>query len=298
MPKDQFPVYLAAIKEAWGTGEITRTLAPSLIRSEDALHRWGSAERLSATPDMVGIPRAFMESDVTSVLTAIQAPALVISRQADRYVRPEHSRYLANRIPGARLVELQGDDDFIFAGNTAEVLDEIEVFLTGVRPTSVLDRVLATVLFTDIVGSTEHAERLGDRRWRETLNDYDELVHRELERFRGLCIKSTGDGTLATFDGPARAIEAARTIREAVKVLGIEIRAGLHTGEIEVRGGDVAGLAVHIAARVSGQALGGEVLVSRTVTDLVAGSGINFEDRGDHHLKGVPGVWRLFAALD
>ena len=154
------------------------------------------------------------------------------------------------------------------------------------------------MLFTDIVGSTEHAERLGDRRWKETLNDYDEVVHRELERFRGIYIKSTGDGTLATFDGPARAIEATRAIREAVKVLGIEIRAGLHTGEIEVRGDDVAGLAVHIAARVSGQALGGEVLVSRTVTDLVAGSGINFEDRGDHQLKGVPGVWRLFAVLD
>jgi class 3 adenylate cyclase len=298
MPEDQFPVYLAAIKEAWGTGEITRTLAPSLVRSEEALHRWARAERLSATPDMVVVPRAFMESDVSPVLSAIQAPALVISRQADRYVHPEHSRHLANQIPGARLVELQGDDNFIFAGDTAEILDEIEAFLTGVRPTSVLDRVLATVLFTDIVGSTEHAERQGDRRWKETLDDYDEVVHRELERFRGLYIKSTGDGTLATFDGPARAIEATRTIREAVKVLGIEIRAGLHTGEIEVRGDDIAGMAVHIAARVSGQALGGDVLVSRTVTDLVAGSGINFEDRGDHRLKGVPGVWRIFAVLD
>jgi class 3 adenylate cyclase len=298
MPKDQFLVYLAAIEEAWGTGEVSRILAPSLIRSEDALIRWARAERLSATPDMVVVPRAFMESDVTSVLSAIQAPALVISQRADRFIRPEHSRYLANQIPGARLVELEGKDNFIFAGNTAEVLDEIETFLTGVRPTRVLDRVLATVVFTDIVGSTQHAERLGDRRWKETLNDYDDAVHRELERFRGLYIKSTGDGTLATFDGPARAIEATRAIREAVKVLGIEIRAGLHTGEIEVRGDDVAGLAVHIAARVLGQALGGEVLVSRTVTDLVAGSGINFEDRGDHRLKGVPGVWRLFAALD
>jgi class 3 adenylate cyclase len=154
------------------------------------------------------------------------------------------------------------------------------------------------VVFTDIVGSTEHAKRLGDHRWKETLTDYDEVVHRELDRFRGHCVKSTGDGTLATFDGPARAIEATRAIREAVKVFGIEVRAGLHTGEIEVRGDDVAGLAVHIAARVSGQALAGEVLVSRTVTDLVVGSGIDFEDRGDHQLKGLPGVWRLFAALD
>jgi class 3 adenylate cyclase/predicted alpha/beta hydrolase family esterase len=298
MPKDQFPAYLAAIKNAWGTGEITRTLAPSLIRSEDALHRWACAERLSATPDMVVVPRAFMESDVTSVLPAIHAPALVISRQQDPYVRPEHSRYLASQISGARLVELPGDDNFIFAGNTAVILDEIEAFLTGVRPTPVLDRVLATVLFTDIVGSTEHAQRMGDRQWKETLNDYDELVHRELDRFRGRYIKSTGDGSLATFDGPARAIEAARAIGEAVKVLGIEIRAGLHTGEIEVRGDDVAGLAVHIAARVSGLASGGEILVSRTVTDLVAGSGINFVDRDDHQLKGVPGVWRLFGVLN
>jgi len=298
MPKDQFPVYLAAIEEAWGTGEVTRILAPSLIRSEEALHRWARNERLSASPDMVVVPCAFMESDVTSILSAIQAPALVISRQADHFIRPEHSRYLANRIHGARLVELPGDDNFIFAGNTAGILDEIEDFLTGFRPTSVLDRVLATVLFTDIVASTEHAERLGDRRWKETLDDYDEVVHRELERFRGLYVKSTGDGTLATFDGPARAIEATRAIREAVKVLGIEIRAGLHTGEIEVRGDDVAGLAVHIAGRVSGHALGGEVLVSRTVTDLVVGSGINFDDRGDHQLKGVPGVWRLFAVLE
>jgi class 3 adenylate cyclase len=298
MPNDQFPVYLSAIEKAWGTGEVTRVLAPSLIRSEDALHRWARVERLSATPDMVVIPRAFMESDATSVLSAIQAPALLISRQADRYIRPEHSRYLADRIYGARLVELEGNDDFIFAGNTGEVLDEIEAFLTGVRPTPVLERVLATVVFTDIVGSTEHAERLGDRIWKETLTNYDEVVQRELERFRGLYIKSTGDGTLATFDGPARAIEATRAIREAVKVFGIEIRAGLHTGEIEVRGDDVAGMAVHIAARVSGHAVGGEVLVSRTVTDLVAGSGINFEDRGDHQLKGLPEAWRLFAVLD
>ena len=298
MPKDQFLVYLSAIEEAWGTGEITRVLAPSLIRSEDALHRWARVERLSATPDMVGIPRAFMESDATSLLSAIQAPALVISRQDDRYIRPEHSRFLANRIPDARLVELEGNDNFIFAGNTSEVLDEIEAFLTGVRPIPVLDRVLATVVFTDIVGSTEHAERLGDHRWKETLTDYDEVVHRELERFRGRYVKSTGDGTLATFDGPARAIEATRAMREAVKVFGIDIRAGLHTGEIEVRGDDVAGLAVHIAARVSGHALAGEVLVTRTVTDLVVGSGITFDDRDDHELKGLPGTWRLFAVLD
>ncbi len=298
MPEDQFPAYLAAIEAAWGSGEVTRVLAPSLVRSDDALNRWARVERLSATPDMVVIPRAFMESDATSVLSAIQAPTLVISRRADRYVRNEHSRYLAHHILGAQLVELEGDDNFIFAGTTGDVVDEIEAFLTGVRPAPVLDRVLATVVFTDIVGSTEHAKRLGDARWKETLTDYDDVVYRELERFRGVYIKSTGDGTLATFDGPARAIEATRAIREAVKSLGLEIRAGLHTGEIEVRGDDVAGLAVHIAARVSGLARGSEILASRTVTDLVAGSGIDFEDRGDHQLKGLPGAWRLFAVLD
>jgi class 3 adenylate cyclase len=298
MPKDQFLVYLSAVEKAWGTGEVTRVLAPSLIRSEDALHRWARVERAVSNP-RYGRHSTRLHGERRDIRAlGIQVPALVISRQSDRYIRPEHSRYLADRIPDARLVELGGDDNFIFAGNTSEVLDEIEAFLTGVRPIPVLDRVLATVVFTDIVGSTEHAERLGDHRWKETLTDYDEVVHRELERFRGRYVKSTGDGTLATFDGPARAIEATRAIREAVKVFGIDIRAGLHTGEIEVRGDDVAGLAVHIAARVSGHALAGEVLVSRTVTDLVVGSGINFEDRGDRGLKGLPGTWRLFAALD
>jgi len=292
---DLLAAYVAVIQDAWGTGLVTETLAPSMVRTDDARRRWARAERLSASPDATAIPRAFLASDVTQILSAIQAPTLVISRQGDRHVRPEHSRYIASRIPGAKLVELPGDDNFLFAGRPEEVLDEVQEFVTGIRPAPVLDRVLATVVFTDIVGSTEHARKLGDRRWRETLNGYDELVRRQLERFRGRHVKSMGDGTLATFDGPARAIECARAIAETVKGLGLDIRAGLHTGEVEARGEDVAGIAVHIAARVSELAVAGEVLVSRTVTDLVAGSGIEFEDRGDHQLKGIPGAWRLFA---
>ena len=236
-----------------------------------------------------------MESDVSSVLSAIQAPTLVISRQGDRHVRSEHGRAIADRIPDADLVELAGNDHLPFAGQSEEILDEIQQFLTGTTPVPVLDRVLLTVLFTDIVGSTEQLVQQGDRQWRDSLNRYDYSVQSQLERFRGRLIKTTGDGTLATFDGPARAIECARAIAAAVKGFGMDLRAGLHTGEVELRGQDVAGMAVHIAARVSAIARADEVLVSRTVTDLVAGSGIGFEDRGDHQLKGVPGTWRLFS---
>jgi class 3 adenylate cyclase len=292
---DLLPAYATAIQEAWGTGGVTETIAPTLVQTDDAKRRWARAERLSATPDSAAVPRAFMESDVTHVLSAIQAPTLVISRRGDRHVRPEHSRYLASRIAGAKLVELSGNDHLLFAGRADEILDEVQEFMTGERPTPVLDRVLATVMFTDIVRSTEQVAQLGDRRWRESLNRYDELVQRQLERFRGRQIKATGDGTLATFDGPARAVECARTIAKAIGQLGLVIRAGLHTGEVESRGNDVAGVAVHIAARVADLARPGEVLVSRTVTDLVAGSGIEFEDRGEHELKGIPGVWRLYS---
>ena len=251
---------------------------------------------MTASPDVLAeSTRAVMDSDVTSALSAIQAPTLVISRQGDRHVRSDHGRAVASRIPDARFVELAGDDHLPFAGRSEEILDEIQQFLTGTRPVPVLDRVLLTVLFTDIVGSTEHVAKLGDRQWRELLNRYDRSVQIQLERFRGRLINTTGDGTVATFDGPARAIECAQAVAEAVKDIGLDLRAGLHTGEVELRGEDVAGVAVHIAARVSALAVAGEVLVSRTVTDLVAGSGIGFEDRGDHQLKGVPGTWRLFS---
>lgn len=186
----------------------------------------------------------------------------------------------------------------IFAGSTDELLDEIQEFVTGTRSAALVNRVLATVLFTDIVSSTEHAANMGDRAWREVLDSYEMVARSALDQFRGREIKSTGDGTLATFDGPARAVECARAIMERVAPLGVEVRAGIHTGEIELRGDDVAGLGVHIAARISGHAEGSVVLVSRTLTDLVMGSGIEFEDRGEYELKGVPGTWKLFAVAN
>ncbi len=297
MPAQSIPAYTEAVRDAWGTGAVLALLAPSLAGNDEAVRRMGRHERLSATPDSSVIPRAFWQSDVTDVLKAIQAPTLVVTRTGDRHVPPEHGHHLAGLIDDARLVELAGDDHWPFAGRSEEILDEVEEFVTGARPSPVLDRVLATVLFTDIVSSTERATELGDRRWREVLNRYDDLARRHLERFRGRLVKTTGDGTLAVFDGPARAVECARSLSQAVVQLGFDIRAGLHTGEIETRGDDVAGVAVHIAARVMGLGGPGDVLVSRTVTDLVVGSGIEFEDRGDYELKGVPGSWRLFAVM-
>jgi class 3 adenylate cyclase len=293
-PPNRFSSYINGIQELWGTGLISRILAPSLVTSEESLRRWGRIERLSATPDVTVIPRSFMESDVTHVLESIQASTLIIARSDDGYIRHEHSSFLASQLPGAALVELPGSDDSPFAGQSNEIIDSVRQFIASTSSHPVLDRVLTTVMFTDIVASTEHAARTGDRDWTAILDAYDSLVHRELLRFRGKYVKSTGDGTLATFDGPARAIECARALAVEVKSLGIDIRAGLHTGEIELRGDDVAGLAVHIAARVSSLAGPGEVLVSRTVSDLVVGSSIAFRDRGGHPLKGVPDQWRIY----
>jgi class 3 adenylate cyclase len=299
LPAEMIRPYVAAIQDVWGTGACIEALAPTMVQTDEDRRHWARIERLTASPDVLAASTsAVMESDVTEVLSAIQAPALVISRTGDRHVRYEHGGHVARHIPGARFVELPGDDHLPFAGRTDQILDEVEEFLTGTRPSQVLDRLLVTVLFTDIVGSTQQVARLGDRQWRESLDRYDALVQRQLERFRGRHVNTTGDGTLATFDGPARAVECARAIAETVRGLGMDIRAGLHTGEIEARGENVAGMAVHIAARVSALAGAGEVLVSRTVTDLVTGSGIEFEDRGDHQLKGVPGAWQLFSVVN
>jgi class 3 adenylate cyclase len=235
------------------------------------------------------------EMDVRHVLPAIRVPTLVLHSAGDRTLPVAGSRVLAERIPGARFVELPGIDHVPWGDDADAIVDEIEEFLTGVRHGPEPDRVLATVLFTDIVGSTERAAALGDRRWRDLLEGHHEVVRRELGRFRGREIDTTGDGFLATFDGPARGIRCARSVSEAVRPLGIEVRAGLHTGEIEILGDKVSGLAVHIGARVAAAAGPGEVLVSSTVRDLVAGSGLRFHDRGVQSLKGVPGEWQLFA---
>jgi class 3 adenylate cyclase len=230
------------------------------------------------------------------VLPSIRVPTLVIHRSGDRATPLGGGRYLAEHIPGAQLIEVPGNDHFPWVGDTDAILDEVEQFVTGTRRGSEPDRILATVLFTDIVASTQHAAELGDRRWRGVLEGYYSLVGTELERHRGRRIATAGDGVLATFDGPARAIRCAHAIAASVRQVGIDVRAGLHTGECELMGDSIGGIAVHIGARVAGAAEPGEVLVSSTVKDLVAGSGISFTDRGVHVLKGVPGEWHLFAA--
>jgi class 3 adenylate cyclase len=238
------------------------------------------------------------EIDIRPVLPVVRVPTLVLHRRDDVTVDVGAGHYLAEHIPGAKYVELAGCDHLPFIGDADAVLEEIEAFLTGARQASEPDRVLATVLFVDIVGSTEQAAALGDRRWRDRLDGYYGAVRRELERFRGRHINTAGDGVLATFDGPARAIRCACALRDGLRVLGIETRIGLHTGECEVMAGgaDVGGIAVHIGARVAAAAGPGEVFVSSTVKDLVAGSGLRFQERGARRLKGAPGTWRLFAA--
>jgi class 3 adenylate cyclase len=271
-------------------------LAPSM-KGNDRWCRWFlRSQRLGTSRAGAGFFfDSVMDTNVLDVLGSIQAPTLVVHRRQNPHIRVEHGRYLAEHIPGCSYKELPGDDHAFCAGDTDALVDEIEEFLTGVRPAPPTERVLATVLFTDIVGSSQRASEIGDRAWRALLDAHDAIVRAHLERYRGREVKTTGDGVLATFDAPARAIRCACAIREAITGLGLELRSGLHTGEIEVRGDDVTGIGVVIGQRVSALAGPNEVLVSRTLTDLVAGSGIDFEDRGEHELKGVPGTWRLFA---
>jgi class 3 adenylate cyclase len=237
------------------------------------------------------------ESDVRHVLPTISVPTLVMSRANGARIGPMHGRYIADRIPGATFVEMPGQENYVWAGETAVIVAEIQEFLTGIRPAPEFDRVLSTVLFTDIVDSTKRAAELGDEGWRMQLTEHDRVVRDSLTRFRGHEVKTIGDGFLATFDGPARAVRCAVSIRDALVDRGLDVRSGLHTGEIITSGGDVAGIAVNIAARVSAMAGPREVLASSTVKDLVAGSGIEFEPRGAHTLKGVPDEWRLFAVV-
>jgi class 3 adenylate cyclase/pimeloyl-ACP methyl ester carboxylesterase len=284
------------VLETWGQGALGLLLSNSGASDDPAsvaaMARW---ERLSSSPsDAAAIFRMIMNIDVRHVVPSISVPTLVLYRPADE-AHAVGSRYLGEQIPGAKVVELPGDCYFPHLGDQDAITSEVEHFLTGVRPPVDPDRALATVLFTDIVGSTEHAARLGDRRWAQTLDDHDAIVAAELDRHRGRKVNPTGDGILATFDGPARAVLCGQAICRAVRPLGIEVRAGLHTGEVELRGDDIGGIAVHIGARVAALAGPGEVLVSRTVTDLVAGSGIDFVDRGTYVLKGVPGEWTVFA---
>jgi pimeloyl-ACP methyl ester carboxylesterase len=285
---------IAELERNWSERMDLDQLVPS--ESDAFKDRLATYFRRSASPGAgAALMRMNTQLDVRDVLPTIQAPTLVLHRTHDRDANMEEGRWIAGQIPGARFVELPGDSHTLWAGNTDEIMDEVEEFLTGTRRGPEPDRVLATVLFTDIVRSTEKATELGDRRWRELLQQHHGLTRRQLERFQGRELDTAGDGFFATFDGPARAIRAAQAIAAGVRPLGIEIRAGVHTGECELHEGKVAGIAVSAGARVAAAAGPSEVLVSHTVKDLVAGSGIEFEDRGTRELKGISGEWRLYS---
>jgi pimeloyl-ACP methyl ester carboxylesterase len=290
---EQRQAYGDQVEREWGFESDLRTMSPNADAALTAW--WRTRARASASP---GAARALIlmnsRIDVRRVLPTIQVPTLVLHRSGDRDSRLEEGRYIADRIPDARFVELAGNDHIPWI-DADQIVDEVEEFLTGVRRGAESDRVLATVLLTDIVGSSERAAELGDRRWRDLLEAHHALVRGQLARWRGREVDTAGDGFLATFDGPARAIRCACAIRDGLHVLGVEIRAGLHTGECEIISGKVGGIAVHTAARVVASAQPGEVLVSGTVRDLIAGSGIELEDRGVHSLKGIPGEWQLLA---
>jgi len=284
----------------WGlqADGVVELFTPSLVGDPETVEFTARMERSAASPGMVQkIFEMFLDTDVRAILPTIRVPTLVLHRRGDRVVNRRAGKQLAAQIPGAQYVELAGIDHLPWAGDSEAVLGEVEEFLTGARSVPEPDRVLATVMFTDIVGSTERAAELGDARWRELLSAHQTAVRRELSRFHGREVKTLGDGCLATFDGPARAIRCGRSITEAARSLGLEVRIGLHAGEVELIGEDVGGIAVHIAARVGALATPGEVLASSTVKDLVAGSGIRFVDRGAKHLKGISDEWRLFAAV-
>ena len=281
----------------WGRGITVEHFAPSLINDKEFLRSWGKFERLGLSPGRVRLLlQMARDCDVRHVLPVIRVPTLVLNRSGDKITPIGGARYLAKHIPGAKCIELPGQDHFPWVGDIDAILTEVQEFVTGARYVPELDRVLATVLFTDIVGSTERAVELGDHQWRDLLEQHHSIVRNELNRFRGQEIDTAGDGFFATFDGPARAIRCAFSIQESVAKIGLTIRAGLHTGECEVMGNKLSGIAVHIGARVMEKAEPGEVLVSSTVKDLVAGSGLHFYDRGLNSLKGIPGEWRLFLA--
>jgi class 3 adenylate cyclase/pimeloyl-ACP methyl ester carboxylesterase len=299
--------YLESTRNDWGRPEGLRR--SSFVKSREVRRRIPRMDpamqeflmlyqRMSISPGAaVAIQRMNFETDVRNVLPVIRVPTLVLHMRDNPNVVVEHGRYLASHIPDAKYVEFEGSNPLWYYDGTDAMYDEVEEFLTGQVHPPEHDRVLATVLFTDVVSSTEHAVALGDRRWRDVVAGHDATSRRHVERYRGRIVRTTGDGMLATFDGPARAIHCAVAVRDAVRSLGLEVRAGLHTGEIELMRDDLSGIAVHIGARVSAMAGPGEVLVSRTVRDLVAGSGLEFEDRGPHKLKGVPEEWDIYAVV-
>jgi class 3 adenylate cyclase len=287
---------VAAMVAMWGTGEYQHVLNPDMPWNEEIRATWARMERLAASPATVALLMPLVsEMDVRAVLPTVHVPTLVVHHADDPVITPAMGRYVADHISGAKYVELPGRNMYHFVEPWRPSFQEIAEFLTGHQADVADDRVLATVLFTDIVDSTRRAAEIGDRDWRALLDAHDAVVRSQLARFRGREVSASGDGFLATFDGPQRAIRCAMAIRDAVHALGIEVRAGLHTGECEIRGDDIGGIAVHIGARVSALAGPSDVLVSSTLRDLVIGSGLEFDDRGAHELKGVPGEWHLFA---
>ena len=289
--------FLAGFEAAWRTGEFQHAINPDMPWNEEIRAGWARQDRMAASPGTLALVLPLTsELDVRAVLPTIRVPTLVVHHADDQLIPPEWGKYVADQIPGAKYVELRGPNVYHFVEPQWRAsFQEVAEFLTGQQAEVADDRVLATVLFTDIVDSTRRAAEMGDRDWHALLDAHDAVVRSQLARFRGREVNTSGDGFLAMFDGPQRAIRCAMSIRDAVQTLGIEVRAGLHTGECEVRGDDIGGIAVHIGARVSALAGPNDVLVSSTLRDLVIGSGLEFEDRGVHELKGVPGEWHLFA---
>ena len=297
LPVDSPEAFADHLDRTWGTGETLRNFAPSKVADEGFRQWWAGFERLGASPSaVIALMRMNSEIDVRHVLSAIQAPTLILHRAEDCRINVAAGRYLGAHIAGAKYIEIPGGDHLLWAGDTDRIADEMEEFLTGSHGAYEPDRVLATILFTDIVDSTRKAAALGDRDWRQLLEQHDAAARREIARFRGREVKSLGDGFLATFDGPARAVRCASGIAQAMQPLGLAVRSGLHTGEVEIKGEDIGGIAVHIASRVAALAGAGEVIVSSTVRDLVAGSGLRFRDLGARSLKGLSDELRLFAA--
>jgi class 3 adenylate cyclase/pimeloyl-ACP methyl ester carboxylesterase len=302
--REQLEAHLASTLEDWGRPQVAQNMSFDKSRSTlrrlprlapELMEQMQRYQRMSLSPGAAAaIQRMNFETDVRNVLPVIRVPTLVMHQRDNPNVVVDHGRYVAERIPGARYVEFDGSNPLWWYEGSEEMVDELEEFVTGERHPPEPDRVLATVLFTDLVSSTEHAVHMGDRRWRDVLETHGNTSRRQVERFRGRLVRTTGDGMLATFDGPARAIHCDVAVRDAIRNLGMDVRAGLHTGEIELMDADLGGIAVHIGARVSALAGPGEVLVSSTVKDLVVGSGLDFEDRGAYTLKGVPGEWRIY----
>ena len=299
MPDDVWQARLEGAEKSFGTGEMMKLVVPSQAGNPEAVSQFARFERLSSSPGALKtILLLNRQIDVTAVLPTLRIPTLVLHRNTDAQVSAALGRKLAEHIPGAKYVEYPDGDHYFWLGETDGLHGDIKEFVTGHRESAIadLERVLATVMFTDIVDSTRSAAEMGDQRWRRLLDDHDQLAHQMIGKHRGNLVKSTGDGVLATFDGPGRAVRCALALGSAAQQIGLPLRAGLHTGEIEIRGKDIGGIAVHAAARVMAQSGSNEVLVSRVVTDLVAGAGLKFAERGSFELKGLPGRWDLFAA--